>query len=285
MTMFRRVLWVLPLALTVGLSTGGSAWAGGRKAPSGGDAGQVEAPAGKERGPAKASKPQPAGRAKVQGGQKVKAGKPGAIQRAGGSGRKAEPAKASDARRRAAAAESKRREEARRAADERRRKARERLERQRRQRAARQHAGAEAGQPAPSEVRQAETVRPATAEGTPERDTDRAPPLRIVGRVVYGDTTFFDPERTKVAVVDVQKVFERIPAYRTLVEEKVPKHRARYHILLSQANREFQQAVKNVAAKRGVDVVVEVGGVVGGRPIDITDDVRAEFERDGSTGS
>lgn len=91
--------------------------------------------------------------------------------------------------------------------------------------------------------------------------------LRVTGKILYGDAL----QVRKVAVVDVQKVFAAIPAYRKIQTENVPKHKARYHILVSQANQEFQAAVHAVALHDAFDLVVEKGGLKGGTSTDITE--------------
>ncbi len=98
--------------------------------------------------------------------------------------------------------------------------------------------------------------------------------LRVTGKVLYGDVV----QVRKAAVVDVQKVFAAIPAYKKIKTENVPKHKARYHILVSQANQEFQAAVQAVALHDAFDLVAEKGGTQGGAPTDITDQVLARID-------
>jgi len=93
--------------------------------------------------------------------------------------------------------------------------------------------------------------------------------VRVTGKIVYGAAT----QARKVAEVDVQKVFASIPAYQKIKSENVPKHKARYHILISRANEEFQTAVQAIALHGTYDLVVEKGGVSGVESIDITDEV------------
>lgn len=98
--------------------------------------------------------------------------------------------------------------------------------------------------------------------------------LQVTGKVLYGDVV----QVRKAAVVDVQKVFAAIPAYKKIKTENVPKHKARYHILVNQANQEFQAAVQAVALHDAFDLVAEKGGTRGGAPTDITDQVLARID-------
>ena len=43
------------------------------------------------------------------------------------------------------------------------------------------------------------------------------------------------------------EVFAAIPSYKKIKTENVPKHKARYHILITRANEEFQTAVQAIA--------------------------------------
>ena len=99
--------------------------------------------------------------------------------------------------------------------------------------------------------------------------TPAAETVRVTGKIVYGAAH----QARRVAEVDVQAVFASIPAYKKIKTENVPKHKARYHILISRANEEFQTAVQAIALHGTYDLVVEKGGVSGVEPTDITDDV------------
>lgn len=96
--------------------------------------------------------------------------------------------------------------------------------------------------------------------------TKPLPRVTISGKVLLGDTKAF---RT-VATVDRRKVFDAIPAVRTLRTEKVVRDSARYHFLIYEANREFQRVVGLAALRQSIDLVVEVGGVLAAG-IDIID--------------
>jgi hypothetical protein len=87
--------------------------------------------------------------------------------------------------------------------------------------------------------------------------TKPLPRVTVTGKVLVGDAKSF----RSVGVVDRRKVFEEIPAIKTLRAERVSKDSARYHFLLYEANRRFQRALDKAATKAAVDLVVESGGV------------------------
>jgi len=103
------------------------------------------------------------------------------------------------------------------------------------------------------------------------KGTDKKSPVRpqIIGQIVRGTPA---PGRS-IGIVDIERCFDLIPSYRKVHAERSSKEYARYLLLLSQANDEFRQAVDWIALRDGVDVVVEKGGVVGARTIDITNEV------------
>ncbi len=107
--------------------------------------------------------------------------------------------------------------------------------------------------------------------------TKPLPKVAIRGKVLVGDAKSFH----SVAVVERREVFDVIPAIRTLRAEKVSKDSARYHFLVYEANREFQRALIAAAARRGVDLVVEAGGVeaAGIEVHDLTDDAIGFFKK------
>lgn len=104
----------------------------------------------------------------------------------------------------------------------------------------------------------------------PEQAAEPAANLIITGKVIHGEAY----GAVRVAVVDVQEVFKKIPAYQKIKKENLSRTKGRYHILLNQANEEFVSAVKSIAQVHHVDVVVEKGGVRGGAGVlDITKEV------------
>lgn len=107
--------------------------------------------------------------------------------------------------------------------------------------------------------------------------TKPLPKVAIRGKVLVGDAKSFH----SIAIVSRREVFDVIPAIRTLRAEKTGKDSARYHFLVYEANREFQRALLAAAARRGVDLVVEEGGVeaAGIEVADLTADAIAFFKQ------
>ncbi len=84
-----------------------------------------------------------------------------------------------------------------------------------------------------------------------------APRVVIRGEVLAGNPGAF----RSLGVVERKAVFLQIPAYQTLVRERLSRTNPRYHFLLRQANDAFRAAMTRVAVQNGVDLVVETGGV------------------------
>lgn len=87
--------------------------------------------------------------------------------------------------------------------------------------------------------------------------TKPLPRVTVTGKVLAGDAKSF----RSVGVVDRRKVFDEIPAIKTLRAERVSRDSARYHFLLYEANRRFQRALEQAATRSAIDLVVESGGV------------------------
>lgn len=87
--------------------------------------------------------------------------------------------------------------------------------------------------------------------------TKPMPRVTVTGKVLLGDVQSF----RAVGVVDRGKVFDEIPAIKTLRAERVPRDSARYHFLVYEANRLFQRALAMASHQSGIDLVVEAGGV------------------------
>jgi len=78
------------------------------------------------------------------------------------------------------------------------------------------------------------------------------------------------------AEIRASEVFEAIPEYRRIRQEKIKPNDARYWLLMNRANRRFRKALKVVANTCGYDLIVEAGtmGAYKGKSIpDITGDV------------
>jgi hypothetical protein len=90
-------------------------------------------------------------------------------------------------------------------------------------------------------------------------------------KIRYGKLTEVDLKKDKVAVVNSKKVYLAIPAYKTIVKDKVERGCARYVQLMEEATRVFRATLKKIAVKKGVKLIVEVGGTTGIKTTDVTD--------------
>jgi uncharacterized cupredoxin-like copper-binding protein len=90
-------------------------------------------------------------------------------------------------------------------------------------------------------------------------------------KVRYGKLTTVDLKKDKIAVVNSKKVYLSIPAYKTIVKDKVERGCARYVQLMEEATSVFRATLKKVALKKGVKLIVEVGGTSGIKTTDVTD--------------
>ncbi len=90
-------------------------------------------------------------------------------------------------------------------------------------------------------------------------------------KVRYGNPGDFDPEKgQKVATVRSKEVYRAIPAYQTIVKEKVKQGTARYTKLMQEATQHFLKGL-NAAAESGPYIlVVEQGGITGYPTTDLT---------------
>lgn len=90
-------------------------------------------------------------------------------------------------------------------------------------------------------------------------------------KVRYGSLQDVDLTKDKVGVVNSRKVYLQIPAYKTILDEKVVEGSARYIKLMEEATRVYREKLKAAAIDKGLKLVVEVGGVSGVRTSDLTD--------------
>ena len=90
-------------------------------------------------------------------------------------------------------------------------------------------------------------------------------------KVRYGTPGDFDPEKgQKVATVRSKEVYRAIPAYQTIVREKVKQGTARYTKLMQEATQHFLKGL-NAAVESGPYIlVVEQGGITGYPTTDLT---------------
>jgi hypothetical protein len=79
----------------------------------------------------------------------------------------------------------------------------------------------------------------------------------VDGAVLLGEPEAFH----SLGTVDRRAVFVRIPAYRSIVNEKLDRRSPRFHFLLREANLVFRRALEKVARENACDLVVDEGGV------------------------
>ena len=93
-------------------------------------------------------------------------------------------------------------------------------------------------------------------------------------KVRYGNPGDFDPEKgQKVATVRSKDVYKAIPAYQTIVKEKVKQGTARYTKLMQEATKQWRKGLAAVAGSGSYVLVVEQGGITGYPTSDITADI------------
>jgi hypothetical protein len=104
----------------------------------------------------------------------------------------------------------------------------------------------------------------ARADDNPEQEKVT---YRVSGEIYQGKRNSFNTP----CVLDRDKVFAKIPAYKKIKREGLDKNSARYYFLLEEANRVFRAAVKKVAEEKGYDLVVEKGGIKASKDVQIPD--------------
>jgi len=81
--------------------------------------------------------------------------------------------------------------------------------------------------------------------------------VSAMGKVLRGDPRAF----TGIATLDRKRVFEAIPAYQQLREERLHRTDPRYHFLLAEANKVFNRTLDRACKHYQVDLIVEDGHV------------------------
>lgn len=96
----------------------------------------------------------------------------------------------------------------------------------------------------------------------------------VTGRALLGEPQLARFAQ-RIGEVDVERCFQAIPAWKTIKQEELRPTRARYHFLMRQANVDLQRAIAAAAARRGVTLVVERGGIqnAGDKTLDLTQSV------------
>lgn len=83
-------------------------------------------------------------------------------------------------------------------------------------------------------------------------------------KVRFGDVeAFLKSQNGEVGVVESKTVYKSIPAYQTLINEKVKRDTARWFKLMSMATEEYKRCIKSVAESQKLVLVVEVGCITG----------------------
>lgn len=90
-------------------------------------------------------------------------------------------------------------------------------------------------------------------------------------KVRYGRVSEVDFKKHKIGVVNSKKVYLEIPAYKTIVKDKVDKGSARYIKLMEEATTAFRGALAKVAENKSLKLIVETGGVSGVKTSEVTD--------------
>ena len=96
-------------------------------------------------------------------------------------------------------------------------------------------------------------------------------PKADASKVRYGKLAEVDLKKDKVGVVNSKKVYLEIPAYKTIVKDKVEKGSARYIQLMEEATAVYRSTLEKVAQDKGVKLIVETGGVSGVKTSELTD--------------
>ena len=90
-------------------------------------------------------------------------------------------------------------------------------------------------------------------------------------KVRYGKLADVDLKTDKIGVVNSRKVYLGIPAYKTIVKDKVEKGSARYIQLMEEATAVYRSTLEKVALDQGIKLIVETGGVSGVKTSELTD--------------
>ncbi len=100
---------------------------------------------------------------------------------------------------------------------------------------------------------------------------EKEEPKVDAAKIRHGKLADVDLKKDKVAVVDSKKIYLQIPAYKTIVKDKIKKGSARYIKLMEEATALYRATLEKIANKESVKLVVEVGGVSGVKTTDLTD--------------
>jgi hypothetical protein len=90
-------------------------------------------------------------------------------------------------------------------------------------------------------------------------------------KVRYGKFADVDLAKDKVGVVNSKKVYLEIPAYKTILKDKIEKGSARYIQLMEEATAVYRSTLEKIAKDKAVVLIVETGGVSGVKTSELTD--------------
>ncbi|MAW61226.1 MAG: hypothetical protein CMJ94_10375 [Planctomycetes bacterium] len=90
-------------------------------------------------------------------------------------------------------------------------------------------------------------------------------------KVRYGKLADVDLAKDKIGVVNSKKVYLEIPAYKTIVKDKIEKGSARYIQLMEEATAVYRSTLEKVAQDKSIKLIVETGGVSGVKTSELTD--------------
>lgn len=118
-------------------------------------------------------------------------------------------------------------------------------------------------------------IAPAMSEIAPANSTsllvqDDEPKVNQ-SKVRYGKLADVDLAKDKIGVVNSKKVYLEIPAYKTILKDKIEKGSARYIQLMEEATAVYRNTLEKIAKDKSVVLVVETGGVSGVKTSELTD--------------
>lgn len=118
----------------------------------------------------------------------------------------------------------------------------------------------------PAQGQAPESARPAAAQALQDQDKVKLDEKAIR----YGKAADFDPAKnSKVGTVRSTDVYNEIPAYQTIIKEKVDEGSARWLQLMREATQAYRGALEKVAGTDYV-LIVEEGGISGYPAADLT---------------
>lgn len=93
-------------------------------------------------------------------------------------------------------------------------------------------------------------------------------------KVEYGRLRDFKPEEGKpVGEVRPKDVYLEIPAYQTILKERIEKGTARWNQLMREATAAYKRAIRRVGEQGGYVLIVQEGGISGYPTTDVTQEV------------